>query len=132
MPLGSVVECNAPCASLLGTERRCRRHGGCRVIQVMAGSTSVLGMTDDEALKLYETLDLNGDGVLELGEIMNDEKLPFTWTVLGRVLIVLFKVYFTIFIGAVFFMLHPPEVERLGLDWIDSFYFATVVATSIG
>ena len=42
------------------------------------------------------------------------------------------KLYLTISIGAIFFRLHGSTGPGDDLSWIDCYYFATVVATSIG
>lgn len=81
-------------------------------------------MTHEKAAEFFDQLDYNKDGKMYM-----PHHFLFFETILGRGLLCIFKIYFTIFIGGIIFKLWPNEVD---ITWIDAFYFSAVTATSVG
>jgi len=90
------------------------------------------GMTVAEATKLFDELDTNKNGMIEWNEIAARERGSWQDTTWGRFAIIIFKVYLTIFVGALFFMTFTHEVDELDLSWINALYLGTVISTSVG
>jgi hypothetical protein len=99
---------------------------------VLKKARECLDMSQEEAGALFDSLDLDSSGTLEMQEIELQEQ-PSRWdSIPARLLIMLAKLYFTISICAIFFKLHSLYGSEEEFSWVDCFYFATVVATSIG
>ena len=100
--------------------------------EVMGKSFECLGISPEEACDLFDSLDLDKSGTLELNKI-EENGLSFEWnSVPMRFLFLFLKLYCTIALGAVFFKLHGQFGAADNLSWVDCFYWATVVSTSVG
>ena len=91
----------------------------------------LLKISPKEAARLFDALNINGDDTLELWEIEAQEKAPLWDAIPVRCFLLAVKLYLVVFIGALFFKTYGPESDN-ALTWIDAFYFATVVMTSVG
>jgi len=92
----------------------------------------LLKVTEEEAGSLFDKININGDGVLELWKVESEEKIGWNNNTPVRCMILISKLYLVILVGTLFFKLHESEADKNNLTWIDSIYFATVVSTSIG
>jgi len=78
------------------------------------------------------TLGLDKSGTLEISKI-GEHGLSFKWdSVPMRFVFLFLKLYSTIAFGALFFKLQSDYGPSDYLSWIDCFYWATVVSTSVG
>jgi hypothetical protein len=99
---------------------------------VLKKARECLDMSQEDAGALFDSLDLDLSGTLEMHEIELQEQ-PSRWdSIPVRLLIMLAKLYFTISICAIFFKQHSSYGSKEDFTWVDCFYFATVIATSIG
>jgi hypothetical protein len=99
---------------------------------VLKKARECFDMSQEEAGALFDSLDLDLSGTLEMHEIELQEQ-PSRWdSIPVRLLIMLAKLYFTISICAIFFKQHSSYGSTEDFTWVDCFYFATVIATSIG
>ena len=100
--------------------------------EVMGKSFECLGIPPAEAGELFDSLDLDKSGTLEISKI-GEHGLSFKWdSVPMRFVFLFLKLYSTIAFGALFFKLQSDYGPSDYLSWIDCFYWATVVSTSVG
>jgi hypothetical protein len=92
--------------------------------QQFVDNARFVSMTPKKAEDFFDKLDYNGDGKMYISS-----NYYFLDTILGKITIILLKIYGTIAIGAIAFKCWPKEE---GISWVDAFYFATVTSTSIG
>jgi hypothetical protein len=102
-------------------------------------STSMNPNVSNDDIRLSEIemtdwllFDSNDTFLIKVKKIIEKINSIRTETILGKCISLLFKISLVVFVGAMFFKFHKPEVERLELTWIDALYFGTVTATSIG
>jgi len=94
-----------------------------------------LDLTKDKANKLFDQLDVDQKGYIEASK----EKESFLDSLAGRVVLLCMQVYYPVLFAAVFFKIPALTASVFGngledssMTWIDSLYFATVTATTVG
>jgi hypothetical protein len=100
--------------------------------EVMKKSFECLKMSNNEAGVLFDSLDLDKSGSLEIGKIENQNHGAVWDSVPLRFVFLVLKLYSTVALGAIYFKLHGQYGSKDFLSWIDCFYWATVVSTSVG
>ena len=100
--------------------------------EVLSKAEEILGITEEEANAMFDKLDIDGDGTLEMREIEAQE-LPSLWdSAWVKLLSIIALLYGIVACGAVAFKLLGTYGPEEDISWIDCFYLATVVSTSIG
>ena len=89
----------------------------------------MLNLSESQAGFLFDKIDIHRKGTLFRKASL--EK-PFFCTVRGKCVIVLLKLYGTVFICAVFMKWNDSEVAAQDLTWIDAIYFSMSTVTSVG
>eukprot|EP00613_Pedinella_sp_CCMP2098_P046104 CAMPEP_0171826582 /NCGR_PEP_ID=MMETSP0992-20121227/6157_1 /TAXON_ID=483369 /ORGANISM="non described non described, Strain CCMP2098" /LENGTH=869 /DNA_ID=CAMNT_0012441609 /DNA_START=320 /DNA_END=2929 /DNA_ORIENTATION=- len=90
--------------------------------------SSSLGLTRNEAKDLFIVLDADQNGKLVMSKRFQTSWLS---TVPGHIFVISMRLYAVVFLGAILLLYVDGGASR-GVTWIDAFYFATVVATSVG
>lgn len=102
-------------------------NGELDLSEVVDGAAS-LGLSKEQAKELFETLDADKNGVLKIAKRFRP---PWHHTLPGRIFVLFLRLYAVVFCGALMIMFIDQGISR-DLTWIDAFYFATVVSTSVG
>lgn len=100
--------------------------------EVLDKAEECLKTSQEEAGKLFDSLDSNLSGTLEMHDFMSEGKNSSQPKILCRCIFMLLKLYGTIFLGALFFKLNSKFWDESFLTWVDCFYWGAVVSTSIG
>jgi len=92
----------------------------------------LLDMSKDETMKMFDRLDRDESGTLELKEIENMLVDDFFELTSVRLFITAAKLYGTVAVGAIAFKLWGDYGGEDELTWIDAFYTAVVLTSTVG
>ena len=92
----------------------------------MVAAAPALGLSASEAEDLFDDIDHDHDGFIE----PSPKVVLFFQSIPGRLLKLALRLYAPVVAGAIFFKAAGPEGKHL--TWVDSFYFAVVICTSVG
>ena len=96
-------------------------------VNEMMESAAILGLSRERAKALFEALDVNKSNLLIKPELI----IPWQDTLPGEIFVLVSRLYAVVFCGALMIMVIDQGINR-DLTWIDAFYFASVVSTSVG